>query len=182
MKRWHKHAAALAIAATATAAAVYLTEPHHIGPAALYPDPKLSPGLIATSDFNELTRTTSGCGTYSQCHRATSSSLKEKIRAEYPNCPQGSEIDHIIPLALGGADQAENLWCQPADNEWNGQNYGYHTKDKLEAFLVVQMKAGKITPKAAQSCIGADWVKCYQQTFGTTPNLGGIAPQDPDTL
>lgn len=156
----------------------------HIGPAALYPDPTLSPGLIATADINELTQVSS-CGTYSKCHRATTSQQKDQVRSEYPDCPTGagqSEIDHIVPLALGGADDVQNLWCQPADNEWNGVNYGFHTKDALESYLASAVKRGDIAPDVAQGCILSDWVACYQQYIGSqSPSYGSVAPPvDPD--
>jgi hypothetical protein len=149
----------------------------HIAPDNLYPNPTVSPGLVATTDFNELTAVTS-CGTYSQCHRNTPESLKKQVRAEYPNCPSQQEIDHIIPLALGGQDALGNLWCQSGVGRWN-----YHDKDKLESYLVLQMKAGKITPKDAQTCVLTDWIRCFQKYNLGAPTYGGVDNgRDPDSL
>lgn len=153
----------------------------HIGPATLYPDSKLTPGAIATQSFAGLT-TTAPCGTYSQCHRNTSSAQKTQVEKEYPACPSKHEIDHLIPLALGGADDVKNLWCQPEVNAWNGQDFGYHAKDKLETYLVIQMKAGAIAPKDAQQCILSDWVKCYQKYFSNQKFGALYVPDDEDDV
>lgn len=160
--------------------ALFTSQSSHIGPANLYPTAQISPGLVATSDFTELTQKSS-CGTYSQCHRQTTAAQKNIVRAEYPNCPSPNEIDHIIPLAIGGADDVKNLWCQPALNTWSGQDYGFHTKDKLEAFLAIQVKNGSIAPKDAQDCILADWVSCYQHYFSNIVIGAAHTVADPDT-
>lgn len=176
-----KHILRAGAVAVGVAAVLSFMPAHRVASANIYPNPSLSPGLIATSNLSDLT-TTQSCGTYSQCHRNTTEEQKKQVHTEYPTCPTGagqSEIDHIIPLALGGADDVKNLWCQPDINPWNGENYGYHTKDKLESFLVIQVKAGAMTPKNAQACIINDWVKCYQQYIAN--KYGSIvSPHDPD--
>ena len=148
-----------------------------IGPDYLYPDTK---GEVATSDFKELTEKKK-CGTYSQCNRKTSSSMKKQVCENYPNsCIGKIEIDHIIPLASGGADSVKNLWPQPEQNYWNGTNYGYHEKDRLEVFLINQMKNGIIEPKEAQQCISKDWVLCYQNYLNSknSKNIFGAIEED----
>lgn len=187
----HKIIATLVVA-TALTTAIAL-KPSRVGPDYLYPDPTLTPGLVATTDFNELTSTyTTGCNgiqtpcTYSQSHRHTTSKMKTDICNEYPvNCKSEPtpEADHACPLALGCADDERNLWYQPAVNMWNGVDYGFHTKDKLESYLVIQMKAGKISPSDAQQCILKDWVACYQKYFNR--KLGSVdnsVVSDPDDL
>ena len=62
---------------------------------------------------------------------------------------------------------------------WNGQNWGYHEKDKLESFLAIQVKAGNITPKDAQSCILKDWVACSMK-YIEGGLLGSAMVSDPD--
>ncbi len=167
---------ACATVATVVVAGVVLT-PRHVAPPEFYPNASISPGLVATQDFATLTAV-STCGTYSQCHRNTTNAQKVQVRNEYPNCPQAQEIDHIIPLALGGADDVKNLWCQPEVNVWNGQDWGFHAKDKLVAYMVIQMKAGRIAPKDAQDCILNDWVACFNKNIKTS--YGAFSVQDPD--
>lgn len=152
----------------------------------LYPDKNLTPGLVATTNVKELTDTKGG--TYSQRHRNTTQAQKNQVCKEYPtNCQGAHEIDHYCPLALGCADDVKNLWAQPEHVIVNGQDLGFHTKDKLEFFLYQQMKAGKITPADAQNCILADWVACYGKYFysNQTNNFGSIvqiATSTPEVL
>jgi hypothetical protein len=78
---------------------------------------------------------------------------------EYPDsCKVVHEIDHFCPLALGGTNDIKNLWAKPEQNLWNGQDFGFHTKDKLETLLAARMKSGKITPKDTQAYIIEDWI------------------------
>jgi len=142
----------------------------------VYPDPMLTPGLIATTDFKELT-TVSACGTYSACHRKTTQAMKIFVCKEYHSDCKGIEIDHDIPLALGGADDIRNLSVQQEHILINGVDYGFHMKDKIEAYLVTQMKKGNILPKDAQNCLRDDWVDCYNRYIGTQL-LGNV--KDPD--
>ncbi len=151
-------------------------KPTHVGPSQAYPNPNISSGLIASSDYGELTLHSS-CGTYSQCHRKTTSGMKETVCQEYPtNCTGTQEIDHIVPIALGGADDVRNLWAEPENLIIKGFNYGYHTKDRLENLLVLMMKQKQISPLEAQQCILKDWVVCYQRYV--KPTFGGLT--DPD--
>lgn len=138
-----------------------------IAPDYLYPDTK---GEIATSDFKELTAVKK-CGTYSKCHRGTTSGMKKEVCENY-ECVGTFQIDHVVALAMGGADSIENLWAQPEKNYWNGTNYGFHEKDRLEAFLIRQLKSGIIEPTEAQKCIAQDWVLCYRENL--QHNFGGI--------
>ena len=89
----------------------------------ILPDPALTPGVVATIDQALVCAT--GDESYSRQHRQTSSALKATVRAEY-HAQHCGEIDHRLPLSLGGADALGNLWCQP-DGSW-----GWKTKDRLE--------------------------------------------------
>ena len=73
------------------------------------------------------------------------------------------EIDHLIPLGIGGADTRENLWPESHDTKpWNAD-----VKDKLENFLHVEVCAGHIPVADAQKAIAADWVGAYRKYLGT---------------
>jgi uncharacterized protein YgiM (DUF1202 family) len=145
----------------------------HVGPANLYPDLKMTPGLAATLDVDALKKTyTDNCPdskpscTYSQDHRNVPASVHKKVYDEY-NVPQDQrnikdgEVDHFYPLCAGGSNDILNLWYQPAVGDWSGKDFGYHTKDKLETFICAQIKAGKLDPKEAYDRITQDWVKFY---------------------
>ncbi len=183
MKTWHKHVLASVVATVGVtgvlAASIALT-PSQLGPADLYPDPSLSPGLVSqTAGYSELTAISS-CGTYSACHRKTTEAMKRQVQQEYATSTCG-EIDHVLPLALGGLDDVRNLWCQPTHNTWNGVDYGYKTKDRVEDYMVLQMKAQKIPLKEAQDCFLVDWVACYNKYILRQPSLDSGDKVDPDS-
>jgi hypothetical protein len=104
--------------------------------------------------------------TYSQSHRKVSKREHAMVYEEY-NVPvekrnrRSGEVDHLDPLCNGGSNDIENLWYQPAVNRWNGQNFGYHQKDDLEAWVCRQVKAGLLDPSDAFERITSDWVKFY---------------------
>ena len=73
------------------------------------PNPNLTGGSVRI-DGNDVNAT---CG-HSKAHRGSMShARRDEILAEY-GLPPGDhpdyEIDHLIPLCLGGSDDASNLW------------------------------------------------------------------------
>lgn len=145
----------------------------HMGPANLYPDASMTPGLADTLSRDDLTRTyTDNCPahkatcTYSQDHRNVSAAVHTKVYDEY-NVPQSKrngtsgEVDHFYPLCAGGSNDIRNLWYQPTSNDWNGKHFGYHQKDKLEAYVCAQIKDGTLDPHDAYDRMTKDWVKFY---------------------
>jgi hypothetical protein len=66
------------------------------------------------------------------------------------------ELDHIVPLALGGHPRnLTNLALQ----QWNGE-HGAHRKDDLENRLHSLVCRGEVTLTAAQVCLAVDWEAC----------------------
>ena len=130
------------------------------------PDAKLTPGAVNTQVIAEP-----GAGSYlidgveynicardfrTKPFRHTSAALKKQVCREYgaADCPdrKRGEVDHLVPLELGGADALDNLWWQPAPE--------YHAKDRLEDKLPKLVCAGKMSLSDAQACVESDWVKC----------------------
>jgi hypothetical protein len=69
------------------------------------------------------------------------------------------ELDHIVPLALGGHPRKlDNLQLQP----WEGSN-GAKRKDRLEAKMQCLVCTGQIPLKTAQQEIYADWPAAYHR-------------------
>lgn len=136
-----------------------------------YPNAQLTPGKADTSDFGALTAIYNG-QTYSQSHRNVPQGVKNQVMAEY-GVQSAGEIDHFISLGLGGSNSKENLWPEPTSVICNGMDYGFRTKDRVETYLISQMKSGKISPIDAQNCLKNDWIACYQKylgkSFGATP-------------
>ena len=92
---------------------------------------------------------------YSARVRNVPVSLKREIYAEYGilvHRPGEYEIDHLIPLELGGSNRPGNLWPEP----YSGAT-GAHDKDDLEDRLHAAVCSGRISLAAAQREIVAEW-------------------------
>jgi hypothetical protein len=63
------------------------------------------------------------------------------------------EVDHLISLELGGANDVKNLWPQPIAEARH--------KDVLENWLHAQVCAGALTLQDAQHRIATNWVAEY---------------------
>jgi hypothetical protein len=119
-----------------------------------HPNPTLTPGKRAATDIREVCAT-EGNLSYSRRHRATAPALKAWVFREYgiepPQRPSRSEweIDHLIPLCLGGADEAANLWPQ--------NQATYREKDRLEAHACREVCAGRLSLSEAQGWFLRDW-------------------------
>ncbi|HZT14966.1 MAG TPA: HNH endonuclease signature motif containing protein [Gaiellaceae bacterium] len=71
------------------------------------------------------------------------------------------EIDHIVPLELGGSNAAANLFPEPGSGPAS-----YHVKDRLENRLHDLVCAGRLSLAAARRGIAADWEALYLRAFG----------------
>jgi hypothetical protein len=121
------------------------------GPYAL-PDAHATPGDVRSHSRAELCAPSFRAGAY----RHTGAALKRRVCALYGirrRCPGKSyELDHLVPLELGGADVAANLWPQPIAEA--------RVKDKLENALHRAVCKGSISLGEAQRCIAKDWRAC----------------------
>ena len=115
--------------------------------AGLLPDPACTPGAVATTDLAVI------CGTSTRGRRDVSRELRRAAFAEYglsPRQPPGSyEVDHLVPLELGGSNELGNLWPEAAP--------GFHDKDRVEDDLHRRVCAGRMTLAEAQREIASDW-------------------------
>lgn len=123
---------------------------------AALPDTKRTPGdtlpVVTAADI-----CTPGWATE---HRHVTESIRDNVYAEYrrtrgPNC---CEVDHLIPLELGGSNDIKNLWPQP-----DAPRPGWEEKDQLENELHAEVCAGKMPLAEAQHCIAANWVECWEK-------------------
>jgi len=125
----------------------------------ILPDPKLTPGAILTTDAATICQPG-----YSRSVRHTPGSLKHRVYVEYGIAQSSGhyEIDHLIPLSIGGADTRENLWPESHNTKpWNAD-----VKDRLENYLHVEVCAGHIAVADAQKAVAADWIAAYQKYMG----------------
>ncbi len=148
-------------------------------PASTWPNRALTPGAVdpGATDSNICAhdwqagvppRPGGGNLTYSKAARRTSARLKDAVFAAYGlrNPHDGGrawEVDHLIPLALGGSDVRENLW--PESRRGDGLNA--FAKDRLEyrLYRMVCHPAPGTAPlplRSAQAAFTPDWVAGYK--------------------
>jgi hypothetical protein len=140
----------------AVAAVLLFALPAIAGDLPIRPDPKLTPGAVLTTDTAAVCQPG-----YTKTVRHTSGKLKAMIYREYgiDRASGHFEIDHLIPLELGGMDSAPNLWPESQDTmPWNA-----HVKDKLEDRLHALVCAGKMTIEQAQREVATDWIAAYER-------------------
>lgn len=128
---------------------------------AIVPDPTFTPGAVRSIDAGEI------CSTGTRELRHWSRDRDDHIMAEYglvPGAHPDYEIDHLIPLGIGGADADANLWPErrrSIEPIWNAER-----KDRLEWKLRDLICSGEIGVREAQRAIADDWVETYQRFFG----------------
>ena len=78
------------------------------------------------------------------------------------------DLDHLVPVALGGTNDPDNLWpFHP------GGTFTLDAKTALAAKLKEMVCGGSLTLKDAQSAFRKDWTKAYQRYMSSGANAGG---------
>ena len=103
------------------------------------PDPHLTPGEA----FAGVTSAEVCTPGWASSHRAVASAQYREVYGAYgvtyPE-PSGTyELDHLIPLEIGGDNANANLWPEPA-----APTPGFHQKDELENALHDRVCAGSL--------------------------------------
>jgi hypothetical protein len=127
----------------------------------LLPDDKLTPGVIATLDTDKVCRPG-----YSDTVRKTTAAQKAQAFKLYglTNKPGPDfEVDHRIPLSIGGADAAKNRWPQSyLTSPWNA-----HIKDRLEFYVHQRVCVKKtMTLLEGQRLFQGNWIAAYREYLG----------------
>ena len=124
------------------------------------PNRALTPGAIQSSDTAAIC--TPG---WAEAHRDVSDATKNYVASEYGlSSRYGYEIDHLIPLELGGSNSAQNLWPEPY-----GSPYGATQKDGLEDYLHDQVCHHGMPLATAQQEIAANWYAAWVSAGRPTP-------------
>ena len=132
-------------------------------PTPILPDSKLTPG----DTFNVTAQDVCVSG-YAKKVRAVPAWLKRQAYAEYGITeykPGDYEVDHLIPLSLGGSNSIRNLWPQSTKTSpWNS-----YVKDALERKLHNLVCVGQLDLKTAQREIASNWIDAYRKYLGEPP-------------
>jgi hypothetical protein len=139
---------------TATTAPTYAPIGDDRPPGLVLPDPQMSPGAVLPATVAEIC-----VPGYSSKVRNVSTATRNKVYAAYNITHHGPgeyEVDHIVPLELGGSNEITNLFPQPAE-----PRPGFHEKDTLENTLHDLVCAGKLDLAIAQHEIATDWYAAY---------------------
>ena len=132
----------------------------------LLPDPACTPGGV---DPSVTVQTLRARDFTTRCDRDCASSHAQKIatygwygiRKPQPNSgpQQVCELDHLVPLELGGADGLGNIWpeCGPAGVPLDARQF--KRKDAVENYLAAEVRAGRMPLAEAQRGIAEDWTR-----------------------
>lgn len=145
-----------------------------------YPDHACTPGAV----FASATLAQICTPGYSEGARNVSTKLKQQIYSaygiSYPQKTGTYELDHLVPLELGGSNAPANLFpeVEPADggaadpataSGGAPQNaVGFKEKDVVEDYLHEEVCAGALNLEAAQTQIADDWLAVYDSLSPAT--------------
>ncbi len=105
----------------------------------ILPNSALTPGDTLTSITVEQITAKGYANVLGGGARHVTDAEKRQVFVRYfgavPAKPGYYEIDHLVPVILGGANTVSNLWPQAYAGEW-----GAHTKDRLEVKLMVLLR------------------------------------------
>jgi hypothetical protein len=130
-------------------------------PAQFAPNAASTPGAVRLVDRDVVC---SGAGIAAT--RAISASTAQAVFRRYgirnPR-PRSYEVDYLIPPALGGSDDINNLWPEPySTGVWNSR-----VKDALEDHLRTLVCSGQLDLATAQRDLSRDWIAAYKKYFHT---------------
>ncbi len=132
-------------------------------------DRRISPGAVFPVGVSRICQPG-----YATSVRDVPESEKRHVYDEYgivSHSPGQYEIDHVIPLELGGDNSIKNLWPQLNDHP-----RGYlNSKDVLENRLHVLVCAGRVALIGAQRAIASNWVSEFHAILGYWPSTGGAS-------
>jgi hypothetical protein len=129
------------------------------------PDRLCSPGAF----YSRLTKPVICAGSFrTAAIRDVPQSEKFQVEREYGMAAsyygRTIEIDHIVPLELGGSNAIANLFPEPGSGAAD-----YHVKDALENRAKAVVCDGQLSLRAARRGFSRNWEALYRRVFGHRP-------------
>jgi len=114
------------------------------------PDPRCTPGAY---DPQVTAAVLCAPGYTTRSYRPpasqTDAAKRDIVEPAYGMAGVAGELDHLVPLELGGANDLSNLWVEAGSIP--------NPKDEVENRLHDMVCAGQVTLRAAQVAIATDW-------------------------
>lgn len=131
------------------------------------PDPKCTPGAINPTVTVAVLKNLAHFRTCCVRDHIKSEEAKHiayqwygiPVPAHNMGSTQVCELDHLVPLELGGADSMDNIWPQCGPDEVTLKERYFKQKDQVETYLAGQVKAGKMDQAKAQQEIASDYTQ-----------------------
>lgn len=139
-----------------------------------FPDPRCTPGSIDPAVTQANIHQTICVRGYTATVRPPEAQTEAfKFGRAYPAYGDAhsvrTELDHQVPLELGGSNDALNLWPEPETSIPNAKDY-------VEDAARVAVCSGRMTLAAAQIGIAKNWVSLGQQLGVKTPRSADVPP------
>ena len=130
------------------------------------PDPKCTPGAFNPSVTVQVLKDPkfrTACLRDCVTTQSDKSVTYRQYGIPHPKNNQGPnqvcELDHLVPLEIGGADTLDNIWPQCGPNHVALAKRYFKQKDIVESYLANQVKTGEMDLAKAQAGIAADWTQ-----------------------
>ena len=121
------------------------------------PDPDCTPGAV----FADVTAEQICQRGYASSVRDVSTETKRQVYAEYGIAERTTgeyEVDHLVPLEVGGSNDVANLWPEAAE-----PRPGCHEKDAVEDYLHAQVCNNGEPLDQAQREVAQNWLSVYDR-------------------
>ncbi len=160
-------------AGTPTAAASATPQPSlgcHAADGGFLPDSTCTPGAadprVTQADIASTICRTGYTATVRPPASVTEPIKRERMAVYGITAPLADyELDHLIPLGLGGSTTLANLWPEPRSGA-----RGAPRKDALEGAVRDQVCSGAVSLAVAQLALSANWESAYQTFVGSLPS------------
>ena len=134
-------------------ASPYYTIYHSNNETIIYPNFSMTPGEVGTDNLTDIC-----LNYYSKLLVAVPDDTVSAVYKEYnitSHKLHEYEIDHFIPIALGGDNNLSNLWPEPKLYP------GYQEKDFVQLYLRNQVCSGNLSLEEARADITNDWFSLF---------------------